>query len=428
MLVLASANPILRGRVSNHAVRRSLSEIEHVNGGIRTVINWTFNPIVNATDGNPHFGHRARRRNPMKVLITAPENENHTAPLKWALEQAGYAVACWAGLGWTEASHASISLLTDTQVKLGHHLVEPGDVIWIRRPLEPKPNPHTAPEDAKFAANEYRWFYDSLMYLLEALPVRVFNKYTASRFINNKSVQLVLARACGMNVPMTLMTNSPQAVREYFRDNPQRMICKAFSTHIWQKEQGGPTSVTETFELRADMLPTDEVLTYAPAIYQELIVKKCDVRMVLLGAAVYSYSLHNPKDVLGWRQEATQGLLKVEPIMTPPEIEESVLAFAAKCGIACGSFDFAIDNQDRWWFMEVNEGGQFLWLDASNPGLHVQEKFLAFMTAPVGSSRQMLEARQSEFPSWSDYLASPAKDQQLPEEADPDADFVSMEA
>ncbi|MGH9638071.1 MAG: hypothetical protein ACRD72_24810, partial [Candidatus Angelobacter sp.] len=159
-----------------------------------------------------------------------------------------------------------------------------------------------------------------------------------------------------------------------------------------------------------------------------LIVKKCDVRMVLLGAAVYSYSLHNPKDVLGWRQEATQGLLKVEPIMTPPEVEESVLAFAAKSGIACGSFDFAIDNQDRWWFMEVNEGGQFLWLDASNPGLHVQEKFLAFMTAPVGSSRQMLEARQSEFPSWSDYLASPAKDQQLPEDADPDADFVSMEA
>ena len=364
----------------------------------------------------------------MKILITAPENENHTAPLKWALEQAGYSVACWAGLGWTDARQASLSFLADTEVKLGRHLVEPGDVIWIRRPLEPKPNPRTSPEDAKFAANEYRCFYDSLVYLLETLPVRVVNKYTASRFINNKSVQVVLARACGMNVPRTLMANSPQAVREFFRGNPQRMICKSFSTHIWQKEQGGPTAVTETFELRADRLPSDEVLTYAPAIYQELIVKKCDVRMLLLGAAVYSYSLHNPKDVLGWRQEATQGLLKVEPIITPPEVEKSVLAFAAKSGIACGSFDFAIDNQDRWWFLEVNEGGQFLWLDAANADLHVQEKFLAFMTAPVGSSRQVLEARQSEFPSWSDYLASPAKNQQLPEDADLDASYVSVEA
>jgi glutathione synthase/RimK-type ligase-like ATP-grasp enzyme len=366
----------------------------------------------------------------LKILITAPENENHTAPLKWALEQAGYSVACWAGLGWTEAKQASISLLPDaqfkdTQLKLGRNLVEPGDVIWIRRPLGPKPNPQTSPADAKFAANEYRCFYDSVMYLLETLPVRVINTYTASRFINNKSVQLVLARACGMNVPRTLMSNSPQAVREYFRDNPQRIICKTFSTHIWEKEQGGPIVVTETFELSADKLPIDEVLTYAPAIYQELVVKKFDVRMVLLGAAVYSYSLHNPKGAVDWRGDATEGLVRVEPIITPPEVEKSVLAFAEKSGIACGSFDFAIDNQDRWWFLEVNEGGQFLWLDAANAGLHVQEKFLAFLTAPAGSSRQMLEARQSEFPSWSDYLASPAKDQQLPEEADDS--FVSME-
>jgi glutathione synthase/RimK-type ligase-like ATP-grasp enzyme len=374
----------------------------------------------------------------MKILITAPENDSHAAPLKWALEQAGYTVACWSGLRWTEAKQASISLrpdlqieelqIADTQVKLAQHLVEPDDVIWIRRPMEPKPNPQTATEDAKFAANEYRSFYDSLMYLLETLPVRVVNKYAASRFINNKSVQLVLARACGMNVPRTLMANSPQAVRKYFGGNPQRTICKTFSTHIWEKEQGGPVVVTETFELSADRLPSDEVLTYAPAIYQEMIVKKFDVRMVLLGAAVYSYSLHNPKGALDWRHDATRGLVKVEPITTPPEVEKSVLEFAAKSGIACGSFDFAIDHQDRWWFLEVNEGGQFLWLDAANPRLHVQEKFLAFLTSSAGASRQVLEARQSEFPSWGDYLASPAKDRQLPEEADPDASYVSVEA
>lgn len=369
-----------------------------------------------------------RGKKKMKILITAPENDSHTAPLKWALEQAGYSVACWAGLGWAETKQASISLLANTQLKFGHHLVESGDVVWIRKPVDPKPNPQTAPEDAKFAANEYRSFFDSLMYLLEALPVRVVNKYAASRFITNKSVQLVLARACGMNVPRTLMTNSPQAVREYFRGNPQRMICKTFSTHIWEKEQGGPVMVTETFELSADKLPSDEVLTYAPAIYQELVVKKFDVRMVLLGAAVYSYALHSLKGALDWRGDATQGLVRVEAVITPPEVEKSVLAFAAKSGIACGSFDFAIDNQDRWWFLEVNEGGQFLWLDAANAGLHVQEKFLAFLTSPEGSSRQMLEARQSEFPSLSDYLASPAKDQQLPEEADPDASYVSIEA
>jgi glutathione synthase/RimK-type ligase-like ATP-grasp enzyme len=363
----------------------------------------------------------------MKLLIMAPENDNHTAPLKWALEQAGYSVGCWAGLSWTEETQASIALDANTQLTLGRHALENGDVVWIRRPEQPKTNPKTAPEDMKFAIGEYKWFYPSLMYLLETLPVRVVNKYSASRFINNKSVQLLLARACGMNVPRTLMSNSPQAVHDYFERNPGRTICKGFFPHIWQKGSPGSIAVTETFELTRDMLPTDEVLTYAPAIYQEMVVKQFDVRMVLLGTAVYSYSLHNAKQAIDWRQDVGQGHVKVDAVATPPDVEQAVLAFARQSGIAYGSFDFAVDNQGSWWFLEVNEGGQFLWLDAFNNNLHVQEKFLSFLTCREGSTREVIEARQSTFPSWSDYLASPAKELQQPEQPDPEAAFVSIE-
>ena len=364
----------------------------------------------------------------MKILIVASENDNHTAPLKWALQQAGFGVACWAGLGWAQKRQAAISLSSANRVQLGEHVLEPGDVVWVRRPEPPKLNPQAAPEDRKFAVAEYRWFFHSVMYLLETLPVRCINKYSASRFINNKSVQLLLARACGMNVPATLMTNSPEAVRNYFQQTASRTICKAFFPHIWQKQVQSSVAVTETFELTEEMLPEGEVLTYAPAIYQEMVVKQFDVRMVLLGSAVYSYSLHNPTGAIDWRQDAGQGLVQVQPIDTPPEVEEGVLAFAARSQIAYGSFDFAVDNNGQWWFLEVNEGGQFLWLDEFNASLHVQEKFLAFLTSPEGSSKEILEERQLLFPSWKDYLDSPAKDAQAPEEADPEAAFVSVEA
>jgi glutathione synthase/RimK-type ligase-like ATP-grasp enzyme len=364
----------------------------------------------------------------MKILIVAPENDNHTAPLKWALQRAGFGVACWAGVGWSEKRQAAISLSNGNRVQLGEHILEPGDVVWVRRPDPPKLNPRAAPEDTKFAATEYRWFFHSVMYLFETLPVRCINKYSASRLINNKSVQLLLARNCGMNVPATLMTNSPSAVRNYFRESASRMICKAFYPHIWQKQTKDAVAVTETFELTESMLPEDEVLTYAPAIYQELVVKQFDVRMVLLGSAVYSYSVHNPTGAIDWRQDAGQGLVQIQPIDTPPEVERGVLAFAARSQIAYGSFDFAVDNSGQWWFLEVNEGGQFLWLDDFNPSLHVQEKFLAFLTSPEGSSKEILEAKQSLFPSWREYLDSPAKDAQAPEEADPEAAFVSIEA
>lgn len=364
----------------------------------------------------------------MKILIVAPENDNHAAPLKWALQQAGFNVACWAGLGWPEGRQAALSFAASNSMQLGSHILEPGDVVWVRRPDPPKLHPHTAPEDHKFAVAEYRWFFHSVMYLLETLPVRCINKYSASRFINNKSVQLLLAKNCGMQVPATLMTNSAEAVHSYFRHAPSRTICKAFFPHIWRKQAKDSVAVTETFELTERMLPEDEVLTYAPAIYQEMVVKEFDVRMVVLGSAVYSYSLRNPTGAIDWRQDAGQGLVQVEPIETPPEIEQSVVAFAARSQIAYGSFDFAVDSSGQWWFLEVNEGGQFLWLDDFNADLHVQEKFLAFLTSPAESSKQRLEEGQSRFPSWKDYLDSPAKEAQPPEDADPEAAFVSMEA
>ncbi|HEX7287067.1 MAG TPA: hypothetical protein VF532_12845 [Candidatus Angelobacter sp.] len=364
----------------------------------------------------------------MKIVILAHDNDNHTAPLKWALEEAGYNVVCWSGLGWDEPRQASITLDGDSRLMLGPHSVDPGDVVWIRRPNPAVHNPKVADPDKSFAEGEYRWSSWAVIYLLGTLSVRCINPYSASRFINNKSVQLLLARECGMHVPETLMSNNPAAVRAFLEQRRQkngRTICKAFFPHVWQKSSGG-IAVTETFEIFADQLPSDEVLTFAPAIYQEMVVKQFDVRMVLLGTTVYSYALHNPKGALDWRQDCGQGLVEVRVIDTPPEVEKSVLEFARRAGTTFGSLDFAIDNQGRWWFLEINEEGQFLWLDEFNPEVRMQQKFLAFLTSPEGSSRQVIEERQSQFLGWKDFLASPKKDEVPPEEHT-GVQFVSVE-
>lgn len=366
----------------------------------------------------------------MKIVIAAPDSDNHTAPLKWALEQAGYQVICWAGLGWSPERQAAITFSKETLMTLGDYTLQPGDVLWIRRPEQPKHNPNVSEFDRKFAEGEYRWFGHSIMYLWELLPIRCINKYSASRFINNKAVQLLLAEECGMKVPHALLSNSPSAVRSYMQQHSERMICKAFFPHIWQKQNSEALVVTETFEIDQQTLPSDEVLTYAPAIYQEMVVKEFDVRMVLLGTTVYSFALHNPKGAIDWRQDVAQGIVKVESIETPPDVEKAVLAFARKAGISFGSLDFAVDSHGQWWFFEINEQGQFLWLDAHNDNNRIQEKFLAFLTSPEGASRQTIEERQSLFPSWKDYIASPAKDLQLPEKPEKpgeDRAFVSTE-
>jgi hypothetical protein len=339
----------------------------------------------------------------MKVIIFAYAKENHTAPVKWALEQAGYEVACWGGLSYTEQQQASLLFDAQTKMTLGPFTVDPGDAVWIRRPDVPTHNPNVSEADKKFAEQEYRAFYHSIAYTLETLPVFCVNKFSAARFIHNKAVQLNLARGCGLRVPETLLSNSPKVIREFVGRNPHSTIGKGFSPHVWQRSDEEGVSVTETFKLTPELLPSDEILTYAPGIYQERVDKQFDIRMVIMGHRVYSFALLNPKKALDWRQDAGLGNVSVEIIATPPDVEKGILEFARKANICFGSVDFAVDNNGQWWFLEINEQGQFLWLDQFNAQARTLERFCAFITAPEGST-QPLEERIGLFPPFSDFI------------------------
>ncbi|HEY6251793.1 MAG TPA: hypothetical protein VI685_17685 [Candidatus Angelobacter sp.] len=362
----------------------------------------------------------------MKIIILAPAGDNHTAPIKWALQQAGYKVACWAGLSWIESRQASLLFDQQTKLTLGPYEVEAGDVVWIRRPELPEPNPEVLEADRKFADHEYRNFYQSIAYLLEALQIRSINKYSAARFINNKGVQLHLANACGLKVPKTLLSNSPQATKNFFSSSSSRMICKAFTPHSWERRSRGDLAITETFEITRKELPEDEIFTFAPGIYQDMVVKQFDVRTVLMGDKVYSHALHNPRKALDWRGDASRGRVDVGIIATPREIEEKLVEFARKAGICFGSVDFAVDMDGQWWFLEINEEGQFLWLDQMNPAARMQQRFCAFLTGPEGST-ESLEDRAGLFSSFLDYINFPDKEDATIAAPVPVGTFLSVE-
>lgn len=367
----------------------------------------------------------------MKVIVLAQEDDNHTAPIKWALEQGGYQVVCWAGVSWTEEQQVSLLLDDQSKMTLGPYSVDPGDSVWIRRLDQPVPNPKVSEADKKFADLEYRSFHNCIAYMLETQPVWCINKFSASRFINNKSVQLHLARTCGLKVPKALMSNAPGGVKKFFDHNPSRTICKAFTPHVWQRESVGGVAVTETFELTREQLPPDEILTYAPSIYQDMVVKQFDIRTVIMGHRVYSYALHNPLKALDWRQDAGLGKIEVEIVATPADVERGIVAFAKKAGICFGSIDFAVDMDGAWWFLEINEQGQFLWLDQFNPEVKTQEKFCAFITAPEGST-EPLEKREGLFPPFSEYTKMYEKMQENKELPDiaaavPNSPYMSRE-
>jgi hypothetical protein len=343
----------------------------------------------------------------MKILVLAHPQDDHAAPVQWALEQAGYQAACWSGVSWTEPEQASLLLDRQPCMNLGAHKLESDDVVWLRQPDQPV---HSAvgPEAGKKSATaSYPAFFDALAYMLESLPVRCINSFSASCLVRNKAVQLHLAGAAGLKVPATLMSNSPAAVRNFFDQNPDNAICKAFASHVWQQQGSEDVTVTETFRLSREQLPPDEVLTYAPAIYQQMVKKQFDVRVMLMGERIYSFALRTPGNSLDWRHDAALRNLDVEAIHTPVHVESGILRFAQKTGVSFGAMDFAVDRNGEWWFLEINEQGQFLWLDDFNPQAGLQQKFCAFLTAPQGPAPSLRdEERQNLFPALSEYRRS----------------------
>jgi hypothetical protein len=117
----------------------------------------------------------------------------------------------------------------------------------------------------------------------------------------------------------------------------------------------------------------------------------------------------------------------VEAIPTPVHVENGILRFAQKTGVSFGAMDFAVDRNGEWWFLEINEQGQFLWLDEFNRRAGLLEKFCAFLTAPQDAT-QSLEQRQGLFPSLAEYQRSHQKEE-TPNitSASPESAFKSLE-
>jgi hypothetical protein len=357
----------------------------------------------------------------MKILLLAHEKDDHAAPVHWALTQAGYQTECHGGVSAAAGEHASLIFNQQPAVLLGTMIVKRGDTVWLREPNLPVSEPTVSPR------TKFLGFWHEIVAMLERLPARCINKPSATNLIINKAVQLLLAGKAGLRVPATVMSNSPAAVREFFDGYPDSAVCKPFVPHIWQRQDSKDTAVAETFPLTREQLPADEVFTYAPAIYQQRIDKQFDVRTVLMARRIYSFALRTPANSLDWRFDAAINNLDVQIIATPAEVENGLLNFAQASGVCFGSVDFAVDRHGQWWFLEINEEGQFLWLEQYNPQAALLQKFCAFLTADEESSGP-LEARQELFPSFLDYdRAHPNRETMDFRTATADTPFKSVE-
>ncbi len=68
-----------------------------------------------------------------------------------------------------------------------------------------------------------------------------------------------------------------------------------------------------------------------------------------------------------------------ESIRVPSEISEQLDAFMQRFGLRFCSFDFIVDPDGLWWWLEGNESGQFLWQEKKTSKERLLASFAAYL-------------------------------------------------
>jgi len=108
------------------------------------------------------------------------------------------------------------------------------------------------------------------------------------------------------------------------------------------------------------------VLKNAPAMFQEYLPPKEDLRVTVVGRE--TFSARSNSSHLDWRTDAS---VRWQSTSLPRQIANSMRKTMRLLGLSMGSFDLRIDEQGRPVFLEINPNGQFLFLEVANPDLQI---------------------------------------------------------
>ncbi|MET4726600.1 glutathione synthase/RimK-type ligase-like ATP-grasp enzyme [Lysobacter enzymogenes] len=324
----------------------------------------------------------------MTTLIVSDPWDVHARSVAWALENEGERVHIWYTHDYPQKHHVSLRTGGGAAATVLHCLRHERDfdtadidAVWLRRWYQPESSSQLHPADTRFAQIESTEFVRATINLLDEQRERFWiNPVRAKSRADRKAVQLHHAAAVGLDTPPTLISNDPAAIRAFFHEHGGQAIYKPITAASWVSEE--KAWATYTTALSEDLLREDASLSNAPGIYQPLLDKAYELRVTIMGRTVIPARLHSQREghyLTDWRANDFDEAMGCERYPLPEAVEARCLQLMARLGLVFGCIDIVVTRDGRYVFLEVNEMGQFLWLEAINPGLQLLDGFVHFI-------------------------------------------------
>jgi ATP-grasp ribosomal peptide maturase len=249
--------------------------------------------------------------------------------------------------------------------------------VYYRRPTPYAARYADLPTQARdFAAAEARHGLGGVLHNLTGATY--VNHPLAVTRADFKPVQLQLAAGLGFQVPPTLVTNDVEAARKFAAEHGP-VVYKTFRG--LPAGQDGRAGAIWT--QRVDPTTFDDTLAATAHLFQAEIPKTGDVRVTVVGNAVFAQRIAAPDGALDWRRGDWDALVH-DPVDVPAPVADAMRRYLTWFDLAFGCFDFALtghaEDPAAWWWIECNANGQWGWLPDAPA---ITEAFADLLTHPT---------------------------------------------
>ncbi|MGH9414101.1 MAG: MvdC/MvdD family ATP grasp protein [Terriglobales bacterium] len=238
--------------------------------------------------------------------------------------------------------------------------------VWYRAVLPPEESPELSPEDRDFVHRESAHVIRTLWQLLA--DRFWINPWARMVCAESKPFQLAIASRVGLEIPASLVTNDPDHAISFFDSMGGRVIYKALTPY----EKFSPTRVGGISKMiftnpvaRADLVESAGSVRMGPCLFQELVEKEFELRVVVVGRRLFTAAIDS-QTVAGarydWRH-ATDGPPASRKFNLPPAVAEKLLALMEHLGLEFGCVDMIVTPSGHYVFLEVNANGQWFWIE-----------------------------------------------------------------
>lgn len=218
--------------------------------------------------------------------------------------------------------------------------------------------------------NEPYWLFnrlsreESVRYLFGILDNAFWlpNPYVLPK-AENKMFQLEVAKRVGLEIPETLISSSPDDVLA-FRELVGDMVVKPLVKQVVPGDEGKIKAFFTT-RIAKESFVSFSLLPHSPAIFQKEIVRRFDLRVIVVGDKVFALEIHQvgkKKGGVDYRVNVNEDL-EFYPHGLPDEIAHKCVDLIKGLGLSMGAIDLINDLEGRYIFLENNAQGSWKFVE-----------------------------------------------------------------